>query len=254
MSYFVIGVSGITCGGKTTLTQLLKRTFPWCRIIYQDSYFHDDDYPGHVRVPEVRNHVNYEILGSMDMPKMYKDVQGILDSPPEFFDGRPHGLRSQKSQMADSEAHHTTTNPHTEQDIPNFDAATLELLETVKHLDFDVSKYKNIPILIVEGFIIFESNFLHDKCDVRFYVNLDEEECMRRRSSRTYNPPDGPGYFDKIVWPESMEHYTTFISGRGGIRVFDGKDSIANIWKDSIEIVTCRLEEKYFVSQDEKYV
>lgn len=84
MRYFVIGVSGVTCGGKTTLTKLLQRKFPWALVIHQDHYFFDDDYPNHIRVPESENHVNYEVFQALDMEKMYKDVQAILDAPPQY--------------------------------------------------------------------------------------------------------------------------------------------------------------------------
>jgi hypothetical protein len=74
----VIGVSGITCGGKTTITKLLQRAFPWSKIIHQDNYFYDDDSDKHVRLPEAENHVNYEIDGSMDMDKMCRDIETVL--------------------------------------------------------------------------------------------------------------------------------------------------------------------------------
>jgi len=68
----------VTCGGKTTLTKLLRRTFPWAKVIYQDNYFYDDDDERHVRLKDVDNHVNYEVLGSLDMGKMCSDVEAIL--------------------------------------------------------------------------------------------------------------------------------------------------------------------------------
>lgn len=56
--------------------------------------------------------------------------------------------------------------------------------------DFDTTKFQKIPVLIIEGFIIFESPFLFDLCDVRFFLTLDESECRNRRTIRQYNPPD----------------------------------------------------------------
>lgn len=111
---YYLGVSGVTCGGKTTLTKLLQRSFPWCRIIHQDNYFYDDDHSSHVRVPDVQNHVNYEILGSMDMPKMYQDIKAILSSPEKMSD-----IPAEASSKPE--------------DIPNFDTG-LELLNSVNAL------------------------------------------------------------------------------------------------------------------------
>lgn len=84
MDYFVIGVSGVTCGGKTSLTKLLQRKFPWAKLIHQDHYFYDPDWSNHVICKDAENHVNYEIFNALDMDKMYKDVEAILEAPPEF--------------------------------------------------------------------------------------------------------------------------------------------------------------------------
>ncbi|OXA50754.1 nicotinamide riboside kinase 1 [Folsomia candida] len=239
MSYFLIGVSGVTCGGKTTLTKLLQRSFPWSRIVHQDSYFYDDDHSSHVRVPEVENHVNYEILGSMDMARMHKDISAILQGPGEFFDDR--SLSRSKNPHQDATL--TEADP-----IPNFDTG-IELLKTVQNLEFDSSKYRNIPVLIIEGFIIFESQVIFDACDARFFLTLSKDECRTRRSTRSYNPPDCPGYFDNIVWPEFSRHYNNHINGRSGIKVFQGTEPIQSVWNDSVQIVKCRLDEKYFMDK-----
>ena len=61
MSYFVIGVSGVTCGGKTTMSKLLQRSFPWSKVIHQDKYFYPEDYEGHVRFADMDNHINFEV-------------------------------------------------------------------------------------------------------------------------------------------------------------------------------------------------
>jgi len=116
----------------------------------------------------------------------------------------------------------------------------------------DTSKYRNVPILIIEGFTIYESQFLFDKCDVRLFVTLNEDECRLRRKARGFNPPDVPGYFDKVVWPEFLKHFGGFVDNRTGITIFDGSTSIQRIWKESAEIVRCRLEEKYFMKENVK--
>jgi len=85
MSHFVIGVSGVTCGGKTTLSKLLQKSFPWCRVIHQDTYFYEDDSENHIRLgPELQNHANYELITSLNMDQMCKDVDAILEGPGTF--------------------------------------------------------------------------------------------------------------------------------------------------------------------------
>jgi len=65
------------------MSKLLQRSFPWCRVIHQDKYFYPEDYPGHVRIPEIGNHINFERWSALDMDQMHKDVEKILWTPPE---------------------------------------------------------------------------------------------------------------------------------------------------------------------------
>uniref|UniRef100_A0A0K0D993 Molybdopterin synthase n=1 Tax=Angiostrongylus cantonensis TaxID=6313 RepID=A0A0K0D993_ANGCA len=39
-----------------------------------------------------------------------------------------------------------------------------------------------------------------------FFHTLNESTCRRRRSKRTYDPPDVPGYFEEVVWPAYQQH------------------------------------------------
>lgn len=71
--WIVIGVSGVTCGGKTTLANKLRDTLTPVYVFHQDKYFYADDSPKHVRCAGLA-HNNYDILSALDMEGMYKDV------------------------------------------------------------------------------------------------------------------------------------------------------------------------------------
>lgn len=75
----IVGISGVTCGGKTTTAHKLRSYLPNCKIITQDDYYFDNDNPRHKWIQEL-NHVNYDILTSLDMDKMHKDVLNILNN------------------------------------------------------------------------------------------------------------------------------------------------------------------------------
>jgi nicotinamide/nicotinate riboside kinase len=239
MGYFVIGVSGVTCGGKTSLTKLLQRKLPWARVIHQDHYFYDDDWPHHVRSPEAEDHVNYEVFQSMDMEKMYGEVQKILDEPPVLL-----SPSKKSSSITPNQSNGTEELLGDKAETPNFSGGDL-FLQQIKDIDVDLSKYSKSPILIIEGFTIFGSQFLFDKCHARFFCTLDKETCLARRTLRTYIPPDSPSYFEKVIWPEYEKHFNEFVDKRTGITVFDGNTPMEKIWKDSIQIVTCRMEESF---------
>lgn len=82
--WFVIGISGVTCGGKTTLASKLTNILCPVYLFNQDKYFYPDDSPKHVKCKGLKEpHNNYEILSSMDMGSMYSD---ILDTMEGFSD------------------------------------------------------------------------------------------------------------------------------------------------------------------------
>ena len=111
--------------------------------------------------------------------------------------------------------------------------------------DIDLSKYAAVPILILEGFMLFESDTLFRNCDVRFFLTLDEDTCRARRALRNFDPPDCPGYFEHCIWPGYQQHYKNFVENRDGIHSFSGKTNVHKLWKDSVEIVTHKMEDKF---------
>uniref|UniRef100_A0A1B6LX11 Phosphoribulokinase/uridine kinase domain-containing protein n=1 Tax=Graphocephala atropunctata TaxID=36148 RepID=A0A1B6LX11_9HEMI len=142
--WLVVGVSGVTCGGKTTFATALHQAYPSSTIVHQDHYFLSPDDPRHILVPEL-GHLNWEIPSSLDMESMYKHVDNILSRP------APVG---------------------------------------------------NVPLLIIEGFLILSDPHLSSLCHHKLLFTLTRDECQARRSTRVYDPPDVPGYFSDVVWPE----------------------------------------------------
>ena len=55
--------------------------------------------------------------------------------------------------------------------------------------------------LFLDGILLFNHEGIYDACDLRFFLTLNKETCHERRQLRRYDPPDPPGYFDRVVWP-----------------------------------------------------
>lgn len=78
---FIVGISGASNSGKTTLTAKLVKHFGQKIIrkaVSQDFYFYDPGDEHHVKVPELGVD-NYEVLTSLDMDKMVVDVNEIKE-------------------------------------------------------------------------------------------------------------------------------------------------------------------------------
>lgn len=76
--WIVIGISGVTCGGKTTLANRLHDVLTPVYVLHQDKYFYPDDSSKHIKCPGL-DHNNYDVLSSLDMNAMYQDVIATIE-------------------------------------------------------------------------------------------------------------------------------------------------------------------------------
>lgn len=189
-AYLVIGLSGTTNAGKTTLAEKIKQLFPKIVTICQDKYFlaPDDKRLEKFIVPEV-NHANWEQFGALDMEAMMHDVEEWVAAT-----GRGAGEACQ------------------------------------------------IPILLIEGFLIFNHRELTSYFHKKYFLTIDRETCVERRSHRHYNPPDVPGYFEKVVWPMYLRNKEA-LTDQTDIVYLDGTEEQEKVSKqiesDIKQLITC---------------
>lgn len=75
--WIITGIGGVTCGGKTTLANRLMKALSPVYVFHQDQYFYPDDSPRHVKC-DTLPHNNYDIITSLDMEGMHRDVLETL--------------------------------------------------------------------------------------------------------------------------------------------------------------------------------
>lgn len=174
--WLVIGISGVSCGGKSTLASGLNEFFSnnknkeiktnlvvgETHVINQDTYFLSMDDPRHIWVEQL-GHYNWDVMTALDMDKMIQDIRFTLKDNFTLYD---------------------KTNTF--------------------------QKPQRINILIIEGFLIFNHPQLLQLTQVKFHIHLPYEKSFARRQARVYDPPDVPGYFEMIVWPMYERHFREF--------------------------------------------
>ncbi|XP_037907016.1 nicotinamide riboside kinase 1 [Hermetia illucens] len=180
VQWLVIGISGVTCGGKTSLATGLHSFFTTNQnkhilntnlvvgdtfVLNQDNYFLPEDDMRHKLIPKL-NHINWEVMTALDMEKMLSDIRDIL---------KPGFILYDKNRI-----------------LPT---------------TFQEQHQQQINILILEGFLIFNHPQLLQLCQVKFHLHLPYEKCFQRRQNREYNPPDVTGYFEMCVWPMYERHF-----------------------------------------------
>ncbi|XP_060064074.1 nicotinamide riboside kinase 1-like [Ylistrum balloti] len=95
-------------------------------------------------------------------------------------------------------------------------------------------------ILLVDGFLLYNYRPLNAVFSKRYFLDVNKSVCRSRRSERDYDPPDVPGYFDKIVWPAYLNNFEE-IKDMTGITFLDGtikqEDIFQIVLKDILSII-----------------
>lgn len=200
MSWLIIGISGVTCGGKSTLSNSLyhylsdtshanclsdRVKIGQVKIINQDDYFYPDDYPHHEWIEQL-SHVNYDVIGSLNMTQMCNDLYTELGNRFVFYS-------------------------------PNKPVTT-------------------VNIMIIDGFLIFNHGVLNRLCQLKFHIHLPYEKCYERRINRTYDPPDCLGYFEVCVWPMYEQNFAD-IKNKDDIMILNGETSKESLFQHVFDCV-----------------
>lgn len=207
--WLIIGVSGVTCGGKTTLTAELNKVFPRSKVISQDDYFLPVEDPRHTWIVEL-NHINFELPTALDMDRIVQDIKTIIGNRQLVnLNGKNHV------------------------DTRTLSRADLQRVANQK------MKVSPINLLIVEGFSILNYKPIEELCDLKYYFTLNKDECYKRRLTRVYEPPDCPGYFEKCVWPEHLKQLDYVEKNVSNLRWFTQQveDPLCEVLSDIINIL-----------------
>lgn len=192
MKTFVIGIGGVTNGGKTTLAKNLQKRLRNCSVISQDDFFK----PESEIEKDENGFLQYDVIEALNMEKMMSTISCWMESPQH--------------------------SPVTAWD-----------------------NTEDISILIIEGFLLFNYKPLDRIWNRSYFLSIPYEECKRRRSTRVYEPPDPPGYFDGHVWPMYLKHRQDMEYIPWEIVYLDGMKSEEDLFAQVYEDLTQELSKQH---------
>lgn len=185
----LVGLSGPSSSGKTTIARLLRDILPNAFILHEDDFYKTD-----AEIPINKQHdlQDWDCLESINLPALESALKHI-----KAHGALPSDLESKEDQNSVGKV--------------NVDAALVERLkQQVSGLGLE-----HVRVAIVDGFLLYSQEMVavRDTFDLKLFLRTNYETAKRRREARSgYVTLEGfwadpPGYVDKIVWPNYVKDH-----------------------------------------------
>ena len=206
---FIVGISGVSSSGKTTLSRLLRDIFPNTFVLHEDDFYKtDEDIPKNEAAGGV---ADWDCLEAINLPAFeealhYIKKHGLL----------PHDLKSKEDQNSVGEV-----------DLDH---------KVIEDLKWRASRwmFEDVPpVAIVDGFLLYSEGMkdIRSLFDAKLFLKTDFKTAKARREARSgYVTLEGfwedpPEYVDKVVWPNYVKDHA-FLFENGDVEASMKQDQL----------------------------
>jgi len=97
-------------------------------------------------------------------------------------------------------------------------------------------KQSNIKnIMIVEGFLLYCDERIYSLFDIKLFVHITHDTCLKRRMSTTRVPQE---YFDKLIWPCYLQYNEIVLNKKiSNIFILDGEQEKEDAFSNALKII-----------------
>jgi nicotinamide/nicotinate riboside kinase len=185
----LVGLSGPSSSGKTTIARLLRDILPNAFILHEDDFYKTD-----TEIPINKEHdlEDWDCLESINLPALESALKHVKANG-----ALPSDLESKEDQNSVGKVNVDPT-----------------LVERLKQQASNLGQ-EHVRVAIVDGFLLYsqEMAVIRDTFDVKLFLRTNYETAKKRREARSgYVTIEGfwadpPGYVDKIVWPNYVKDH-----------------------------------------------
>jgi len=196
----IVGISGCSSCGKTTLARILRDVFPNTFILHQDDFYKEEK-----DLPTKNGLLDWDCAGAIDVPGMAESLAYIRQNA-----AFPPHLESKEDQNSIGEC------PVSASAI----AALKSSVDSSIPPDHPL-RTGALSLCLLDGFLLYPPSMspIHPYLDIKIFLRTTYEKAKMRRERRDgYVTIEGfwsdpPGYVDKIVWPNYVEEHAWMFEG-----------------------------------------
>jgi nicotinamide/nicotinate riboside kinase len=221
MPAILLGLSGPSCSGKTTLARILRDALsPHAFILHEDDFYVTDALIPVKTVSDGRRLQDWDCLEAIDQARL-RDMLAYVKERGRVREG----FESKEDLNAVGNV--------------RVDGEIVEAWKGKFGSLFKSGVQEGVRICIVDGFLLFseEMKEVRDLFDLRLLLRVNYEIMKRRREARSgYTTLEGfwedpPGYVDEIVWPGYVRDHR-FLFADGNVEGEPDEPTIARLGID----------------------